>query len=132
MRFLKVTVHYLNFFKKSYLKSRYVALRTAQHTDTNNDFATVRAQIVECHRSFDNFAVFRVQFVGYRWFIRQFPKIREPVVSKFPYSPDLFDILALIGAGITEYRLTVRFLGPTIIYLFTKSLGICANTIEPN
>lgn len=94
--------------------------------------AARNVKIVECHRSFDNSAVFRVQFVGYRWFIRQFPKIREPVVSKFPYSPDLFDILALIGAGITEYRFTVRFLGPTIIYLFTKSLGICANTIEPN
>jgi hypothetical protein len=43
--------------------------------------AARNVKIVECHRSFDNFAVFRVQFVGYRWFIRQFPKIKELVAT---------------------------------------------------
>ena len=38
--------------------------------------AARNVKIVECHQLFDNFAVSRVQIVEYRWFIRQFAKIR--------------------------------------------------------
>ena len=38
--------------------------------------AARNVKIVECHQLFDNFAVSRVQIVGYRRLIRQFAKIR--------------------------------------------------------